>query len=414
MTPTSRTADHTVVVQGGVTTPQGFRAAGISAGIKRPRPDGTAPLDLALLISDTPATAAAVFTINKAQAAPVLVSREHITNSGGVARAIIVNSGCANACTGDEGMANARVMASETARLAGCRDDEVLVASTGVIGVGLPIENITGALPRGFAALGADQGPAAARAIMTTDPFPKEAAVRLVLDGREAVIGGMAKGSGMIEPMMATMLGFVTTDASVPQPLLQRALREAVNTTFNAITVDGECSTNDTVMLLANGRSGASVNEESYAAFVDGLTAVCRELALGIVRGGEGATKLVTVKVTGAASENEARIAAKAIANSLLVKTAIHGGDPNWGRLIAVAGRAGVAFELSRAVVTIGTVVLFQHGRPHDERAADAAAYLQGKDLTLSVDLGSGTASSTVWTCDLSAEYVKINADYRT
>ncbi len=288
---------------GGVTTPQGFRAAGIAAGIKRPKPDGTAPLDLAVLVSDTPATAAAVFTINKAQAAPVLVSREHLTRSGGVARAIIVNSGCANACTGDEGMANARVMASETARLAGCREDEVLVASTGVIGVGLPIEKITSALPRGFAALGADQGPAAARAIMTTDPFPKEAAVRVMLDGREAVIGGMAKGSGMIEPMMATMLAFVTTDASVPQPLLQRALRDAVNTTFNAITVDGECSTNDSVMLLANGRSGASVNDASYAAFLDGLTAVCRELALGIVRGGEGATKLVTVKVTGAASE---------------------------------------------------------------------------------------------------------------
>src|SRR4249920_2588578 len=229
MTP-SRTADRTVVIPGGVTTPQGFRAAGIAAGIKRPRPDGTAPLDLAVLISDTPATAAAMFTVNKAQAAPVLVSREHITRSGGIARAIIVNSGCANACTGDEGVANARVMASETARLAGCREDEVLVASTGVIGVGLPIEKITSALPRGFAALGADQGPAAARAIMTTDPFPKEAAVRVVLDGREAVIGGMAKGSGMIEPMMATMLAFVTTDASVPQPLLQRALRDAVNT----------------------------------------------------------------------------------------------------------------------------------------------------------------------------------------
>jgi glutamate N-acetyltransferase / amino-acid N-acetyltransferase len=414
MTPTGRTADHAVVVSGGVTTPQGFRAAGIAAGIKRPRPDGTAPLDLAVLVSDTPATAAAVFTINKAQAAPVLVSREHITRSGGAARAIVINSGCANACTGAEGMAHARTMASATARLAGCRDDEVLVASTGVIGVELPIEKITSALPRGFAALGADQGAAAARAIMTTDPFPKEAAVRVVLDGREAVIGGMAKGSGMIEPMMATMLAFVTTDASVPQPLLQRALRDAVNTTFNAITVDGECSTNDTVMLLANGQSGASVNDGSYAAFLDGLTAVCRELALGIVRGGEGATKLVTVKVTGAASEGEARIAAKAIANSPLVKTAIHGGDPNWGRLIAVAGRAGVAFELNRAIVAIGSVVLFSNGRPHDERAPEAAAYLQGKDLTVSVDLGSGAASSTVWTCDLSAEYVKINADYRT
>jgi glutamate N-acetyltransferase/amino-acid N-acetyltransferase len=218
----------------------------------------------------------------------------------------------------------------------------------------------------------------------------------------------------MIEPMMATMLGFVTTDAAVPQPLLERALRAAVNTTFNAITVDGECSTNDTVMLLANGRSGASVSEASYEVFLNGLTAVCRELALGIVRGGEGATKLVTVKVAGAASEAEARIAAKAIANSPLVKTAIHGGDPNWGRLIAVAGRAGVAFDLNRAVVTIGSIVLFEHGKPHDECAPDAAAYLQGKDLTVSVDLGSGSAAATVWTCDLSAEYVRINADYRT
>jgi glutamate N-acetyltransferase / amino-acid N-acetyltransferase len=415
MTPTNPAAEQQVVlITGGVATPRGFRAAGVGAGIKRPRPDGTTPLDLALIVSDTPATAAALFTVNKAQAAPVLVSREHLARSNGLVQAVIVNAGCANACTGDEGMGNARDMASETARLVGCGPDQVLVASTGVIGVGLPIDKIKAALPRAFAALGHDQGPAAARAIMTTDPFPKEAAARVAIDGREAVIGGMTKGSGMIEPMMATMLGFVTTDAAVPLPLLQRALREAVNTTFNAITVDGECSTNDTVMLLANGTSGATVNDDSYDVFLNGLTAVCRELALGIVRGGEGATKLVTVNVTGAASETDARIAAKAIANSPLVKTAIHGGDPNWGRLIAVAGRAGVAFELSRAVVIIGSIVLFDHGRPHDELAAEAAAYLQGKDLTVSVDLGSGSASSTVWTCDLSAEYVRINADYRT
>jgi len=213
---------------------------------------------------------------------------------------------------------------------------------------------------------------------------------------------------------MATMLGFVTTDAAVPQPLLDRALREAVHDTFNAITVDGECSTNDCVMLLANGASGAVVDESTYAAFVGALTSVCRELALGIVRGGEGATKLVSVTVTGAASTEDARRAAKAIANSPLVKTAIHGGDPNWGRLIAVAGRAGVAFELERAAVTIGSIVLFDNGRPHDERAPEAAAYLEGTDLAVAVDLGVGTASSTVWTCDLSAEYVRINAEYRT
>jgi glutamate N-acetyltransferase/amino-acid N-acetyltransferase len=224
----------------------------------------------------------------------------------------------------------------------------------------------------------------------------------------------MAKGAGMIEPMMATMLGFVTTDASVPKALLDRALREAVDQTFNAITVDGDSSTNDCVILLANGASGALVDESTYAAFRDCLTDVCRELALAIVRGGEGATKLVTVNVTGAATSTEARQAAKVIANSLLVKTAIHGGDPNWGRLICAAGRAGVAFEASRAAVTIGSLVLFKDGQPHDDLAPAAAEYLKGTDLTVGVDLGAGSATSTVWTCDLSAEYVRINADYRT
>jgi glutamate N-acetyltransferase / amino-acid N-acetyltransferase len=270
------------------------------------------------------------------------------------------------------------------------------------------------ALPGAYGSLGHDQGGAAARAIMTTDPFPKEAAADVDIGGRMVHIGGMAKGSGMIEPMMATMLGFLTTDARVPQPLLARALREAVDESFNAITVDGECSTNDSVMLLANGAGGAAIDERSYPSFVHGLHAVCLELALGIVRGGEGATKLVAVTVTGAASAVEARRAAKAIANSPLVKTAIHGGDPNWGRLIAVAGRANVAFELSRAAVTIGSTTLFRDGRPYDEAAAEAAVYLKGTDIAVSVDLGAGSAASTVWTCDLSAEYVRINAEYRT
>jgi len=399
----------TSVSVGGVTTPQGYRASGSSAGIKADN-----GLDLALLVSDTPATAAAVFTTNRAQAAPILVSREHLSASGGVARAIVVNSGCANACTGDEGLRAAREMAAETARLVRCSVAEVLVASTGVIGVALPIEKIRAALPAAFRDLANEHGSLAARAIMTTDPFPKEAAAEVKIGGRTVRIGGMAKGSGMIEPMLATMLGFITTDADVPQPLLARALREAVDDTFNAITVDGECSTNDSVMLLANGASGASINVGNCDAFLDGLRAVCRELAMGIVRGGEGATKLVTIIVTGAASAIEARRAAKAIANSLLVKTAIHGGDPNWGRLIAVAGRANVAFELSRAAVMIGPTTLFRNGRPHDEASAEAAEYLKGTEIAVSVDLGSGSASSTVWTCDLSAEYVRINAEYRT
>ena len=405
----------------GVTTPQGFRAAGIGAGIKRVSPaeaanpsGDTVPLDLALLVSDVPATASAVFTTNLAQAAPVVVSLEHLARSRGLCRAIIINSGCANACTGDEGMLAARDMAEGTARLVGCPIEQVLVASTGVIGVSLPVDKIRSALPIAAAALGVDQGAAAARAIMTTDPFPKEAAVQVTIGGRPAAIGGMAKGSGMIEPMLATMLAFVTTDASVPKPLLDRALTEVVNDTFNAITVDGECSTNDCVMLLANGTGGATVDDTSYGEFAAGLRTVCHELAISIVRGGEGATKLVTVNVTGAASAEDARRAAKAIANSLLVKTAIHGGDPNWGRLIAVAGRAGVAFELSRAAVAIGSIVLFRDGRPYDESAPLAAEYLKRKDVDVSVDLGSGSAASTVWTCDLSADYVRINADYRT
>jgi len=397
------------LVSGGVATPRGFRAAGISAGIK-----ASGNPDLMLLVADAPAQVAAVFTTNKVIAAPVIVSKEHLARSGGTARAIVVNSGCANACTGDQGLRDAREMTAETARLVGCAVEQVLVSSTGVIGVNLPMDKVRAGLPAAFRALGADQGSAAARAIMTTDLSPKEFAARISIGGREASIGGMAKGAGMIEPMMATMLGFVTTDAAVPPALLERALREAVDQTFNAITVDGDSSTNDCVLLLASGASGVAVDESSYRTFVAGLTAVCRELALAIVRGGEGATKLVTVNVTGAASGDEARKAAKVIANSLLVKTAIHGGDPNWGRLICAAGRAGVAFDASRAAVTMGSIVLFKDGQPHDELASDAAEYLKGSDLTIGVDLGSGTASSTVWTCDLSAEYVRINADYRT
>jgi glutamate N-acetyltransferase/amino-acid N-acetyltransferase len=395
---------------GGVATPKGFRASGQYVGIKAA---GRGP-DLALLVSDRPATAAAVFTTNLAQAAPVLVSKEHLAASSGTVRAIIVNSGCANACTGEVGLQDAHDMATLMAALVGCPVEQVLVASTGVIGVNLKMDKLREGLPSTFAALGDDQGPAAAKAIMTTDPFPKEAAARLTMNDGVITVGGMCKGSGMIEPMMATMLGFVTTDAAVPLPLLTRVLKEVVDDTFNAITVDGECSTNDCVMLLANGASGVTIDEQSYDAFADAVRAVCLPLAIGIVRGGEGATKLVTVNVTGAATAEEARRCAKAIANSLLVKTAIHGGDPNWGRLIAVAGRAGVAFELERAEVTIGPVVLFKNGRPYDEAAPEAAGYLKHPEINVGVNLGMGSASSTVWTCDLSADYVRINAEYRT
>jgi glutamate N-acetyltransferase/amino-acid N-acetyltransferase len=394
----------------GVTAPAGYSAAGVACGIKV-----SGKPDLALVTSDRAASAAAVFTTNRAQAAPIVVSREHVERSGGRARAIVVNSGCANACTGADGMAHATAMARQTAAALGCPPEEVLVASTGVIGVKLDMSKVCRGISDAAESLSPSGGPAAARAIMTTDPFPKEASADGIVEGSSFRVGGMAKGSGMIEPMMATMLGFVTTDAEVEPVLLRRALKEAVDDTFNAISVDGECSTNDCVFALANGASGTRIGESGYPALVDALRRVCEPLAIGIVRGGEGATKLITVNVVGAADAAEARRTARAIANSPLVKTAVHGGDPNWGRLIAVAGRSGSAFDLERAAVRIGPVELFSDGVPHDERAGEAAGYLKQRDVTIEVDLGTGgTGRSRMWTCDLTAEYVRINAEYRT
>jgi glutamate N-acetyltransferase/amino-acid N-acetyltransferase len=396
-------------VEGSVTTPRGFRAAGVACGIK------ASGLDLALIVSDTPAAAAGVFTVNRAQAAPVTVSRRNLSATFGRARAIVVNSGCANACTGADGIRHAEAMAVRTASSIGCSVPEVLVASTGVIGVKLDMEKVTGGIAAAAAALATCGGKDAARAIMTTDPFPKMASAEIASRPGTFRVGGIAKGSGMIEPNMATMLAFVTTDVAVEPALLQRALKAVVNDTFNAITVDGECSTNDCVVALANGASGVTLGNDDYPTLVEALRNVCEPLAVGIVRGGEGATKLVTVRVTGAASDAEARQAARAIANSPLVKTAIHGGDPNWGRLVAVAGRSGSNFVLDSAAVRIGPVELFSAGTPHDERAPEAAEYLKGHDLVVAVDLGTGgSGSSQMWTCDLSAEYVRINAEYRT
>jgi glutamate N-acetyltransferase / amino-acid N-acetyltransferase len=301
------------------------------------------------------------------------------------------------------------------ARALGVEPAAIFVASTGVIGVKLPMANVSRGVAEAVGALSADGGASAARAIMTTDPFPKEAAFEVHADAGTFRVGGIAKGSGMIEPLMATMLGFVTMDAAVEPLLLQRALKAACADTFNAISVDGECSTNDCVALLANGASGVRLGDGDYAVLVDALRQVCEPLAVGIVRGGEGATKLITIRVTGAQSTDEARQAARAIANSLLVKTAIHGGDPNWGRLVAVMGRSGSAFSLERAAVRIGPVELFKAGTPYDERAPEAAEYLKRTDIDIEVDLGSGgSATSRMWTCDLSADYVRINAEYRT
>jgi glutamate N-acetyltransferase/amino-acid N-acetyltransferase len=394
-------------IDGSVTAPLEFLAAGVPCGIKK-----TGAPDLALIVSEREASAAAVFTTNKAQAAPVVVSRARLASSRGRARVVAINSGCANACTGPEGLKTAQIMADAAARAAKCDTAEALVASTGVIGVALDRDRIVRGIADAVVFLARDGGPAAARAIMTTDPFPKETAVEVSTPDGTFRVGGIAKGSGMIEPMMATMLAVVTTDAAVEPGMLQQALAAVVDITFNAITVDGECSTNDCVFALANGASGIAPDLPS---FVEALRAVCEPLAIGIVRGGEGATKLVTVEVTGARSSDEAKRTARAIANSPLVKTAVHGGDPNWGRLVAVAGRAGVEFDLERAHVKIGDTVLFAGGRPFDERSGQASQHLQGKEVLLQVDLGTGsTGSARMWTCDLSAEYVRINAEYRT
>jgi glutamate N-acetyltransferase/amino-acid N-acetyltransferase len=399
---------------GGVTTPRGFRAAGVACGIKKRRGD-TPALDLAVVVADELVPAAAVFTTNKAVAPPVVVSRTHLERTGGRTRAIVTNSGCANAATGAAGLQVAQDMARAMAAAVGCADQEVLVASTGVIGVLLDINKVTAGITSAMSELSVHGGDNATRAIMTTDPFPKSCAA--VYDSPEGAVtvGGMTKGSGMIEPRMATMLGYLTTDAKVEPAVLAAALKHVVDLTFNAITVDGECSTNDCVFLMASGASGVSITDARDPRLIEPLLHVAGHLAREIVRGGEGATKLVTVRVTGAASHGDAWLAARTIANSPLVKTAIHGGDPNWGRLVAAAGRSGAAFDIDRASVSVGDVGVFVQGVPHDELTPQAEDVMRQAEVTVTVDMGTGGPhGATMWTCDFSAEYVKINAEYRT
>ena len=394
--------------QGGVTAPAGFSSAALHCGIK------AEALDLAVLAADGPASAAGIFTTNLVKAAPVLLCQAHLTRTAGHARAIVVNSGCANACTGDAGAKDAIEMARLVGDALGCDPHQVLVASTGVIGVNLKMDALRTGIPTAVRSLARGKGGDAARAIMTTDRAPKEHAVSVTMAAGTFTVGGMAKGAGMIEPHMATMLGFLTTDASVEPALLQRALVDVAKDTFNAITIDGDTSTNDSLFGLASGASGVVIDEAGYGALVAGLTAVAHDLAMAIVRGGEGATKLIGVHVHGAAQESDARQVARTVANSLLVKTAIHGADPNWGRILAASGRAGVPFDPLKAVVHVGDVLLFENGLPHDDAAPLAAKYLMGDTIRIDVQVGEGTGEATVWTCDLSAEYVRINGEYRT
>jgi glutamate N-acetyltransferase/amino-acid N-acetyltransferase len=401
------------LIEGSLATPLGFRAAAVAAGIKKT----LGALDLALVFSDAPETAAAaVFTTNRVVAAPVLVSRQNLTESRGRCRAIVANSGNANACTGREGLRVAQETASEVGNLLEIEPSKVLVASTGVIGVPLPAELILKKLPKLKKELSAENAVGAARAIMTTDTVPKTCVVRSEAKGRAVHIAGIAKGAGMIHPHMATMLSFLTTDAAIGPRMLQNLLGAAVEDSFNRLTVDGDTSTNDTVAMLASGLSEISVvpGNDSRAWFLEGITLVCQTLARMIARDGEGASKLVTVEVLGARTPLEADRAARSIANSPLVKTALAGADPNWGRIICAAGYSGARFDPNKVDILVNDLCLCRRGVDAGFDEAAAHRELEQKELTVRVNLHAGGASARVWTCDFTRDYVTINASYRT
>lgn len=408
-----------LIPNGSVTSPMGFRAAAVTCGLKASgRPD------LALVVSDQLCRAAGVFTTNQVVAAPVLLDKTTLAENSMRIKGVVINAGNANACTGPEGLTAAKAMQRATAAAVGGSAEQILVLSTGVIGVPLPVDRVRAGIAQAGNQLQRENGPAAAEAIMTTDTRPKQLAVQVSLPGGKVTIGGMAKGSGMIHPNMATMLAVVTTDAITPVQTLADLLRQSVNRSFNRISVDGDTSTNDTVLLLANGLSGltiggagASVADE--AAFAAGLDYVCTALAQMIVRDGEGATKFVEIKVTGATCEADAHAVASTIATSPLVKTALAGQDPNWGRILAAAGRASIPFDQGQVALWVGhrdsdELQLVAEGRPTAYAESQAAAIFAQPEISIGLDLGQGTASAVVWTCDLTHDYISINADYRT
>jgi glutamate N-acetyltransferase / amino-acid N-acetyltransferase len=398
--------------------PRGFRFGAGSCGLKR----SGAP-DLALVVADRTASVAAAFTSNRVQAAPVLVSIDHVRRSRGRMRALVANSGNANCCTGKAGLAAARRMAQALAAKLDCRPEEIFVCSTGVIGVPLRVEKIVTGIPSLLPALGS--GPEAfaglARGILTTDTRPKTALASLRIGGLSVSIAGCTKGAGMIAPQFhmpaATMLAFLLTDAAMTPAVLRRALAAVVGPTFNSITVDGDTSTNDTVALVASGASGARIQSErsaGYRQFVRALERVCHSLALQIVADGEGAHHVIEMNVRGAPDDRAAARVARTIAESPLVKTALAGADPNWGRILAAAGRSGVPFDPERAAITLAGVPVFRRGRPlpFDEKSVHERMGQQ--QYAVRVNLGAGQGRARVWTCELSEGYVRINADYRT
>ncbi|NLM97053.1 MAG: bifunctional glutamate N-acetyltransferase/amino-acid acetyltransferase ArgJ [Halanaerobiaceae bacterium] len=399
-------------IPGGITAPVGFLAAGIACGIKK-----SGKKDLALIYSETPAAGAAVFTTNKFKAAQVLLSMEKIKDHN--IRAILINSGNANSCTGEKGMEDARELISFLAEKLSVDESEIHLSSTGIIGELLPVEKMKKGIEEITPLLSKGGSQDAAEAILTTDKRIKEIAFRFLLPSsrREVKIGAMAKGSGMIHPDLATMLAFITTDISIDKSLLQSALREAVNKSFNRISVDGDQSTNDTVFLLANGRAGnkkIKEKDEDYYAFLDALKETAVFLAKSIVLDGEGATRFITIRIIQARNEEEAVIAARQIANSNLVKTACFGGDPNWGRITMALGSSKIDFDENKVSVAINKVELFSNGKPSYHYKDSLSDLIKTGDILIEINLNQGESTAEFWTSDLSYDYIKINAEYHT
>ena len=396
-------------LQGGATAPASFVASGVSCGVRK-----SGVRDLGLLYSERPCTSAAVFTRNTVWGAPLGVTQAAIARGG--VRAVVVNSGNANAATSERGVEDAREMQARAAAALGVKTSEVAVASTGVIGVHLPMDRIRSGISEAAADL-TDEGDSFAEAILTTDTRVKEAAVRVEIGGKIITIGGTAKGSGMIHPNMGTMLAFLTTDAAVEEDCLQQTLAQATDRTFNRVTVDGDTSPSDMALLLANGTSDnrpLTLDSPDYSIFAEAVEVVALELAKEIARDGEGATRLVEVVVEGAESESSAATLAKSVVGSSLVKAAVFGEDANWGRVITALGYAGVPFDPNDAELFFGPVKVFAAGAPVEHEESEANAALSGDEVVITVRLGEGTASATAWGCDLTYKYVEINGSYRT
>ena len=394
----------------GVTYPQGFQAAGVKAGIKK-----SGNLDVAVIYTEQEAAVAGTFTQNAVASAPVRASKKVIAT--GMAHAITANAGCANACTGEQGEKDAAAMQDITATALGCKADDVVVASTGVIGVNLPMDKMENGIKQAVKELSTEGSENAGKAIITTDTYSKACATEITLGGKEVRFGAIAKGSGMIQPNMATMLCFITTDAAIDSKLLQKALSEIVEVSFNMISIDGDMSTNDMVIVLANGAAGnAKITEENddYKLFKATLQNICQELSKKIAADGEGATKFLTISVTGARNFAEAKTIGMSVAKSPLVKTAFFGEDPNWGRVICAVGYAGIPMDPNKTVVKFGDIPVYANGVGAAYDEAELRKVMEAHDIVIGIDMGEGDAKADIWSCDFSYEYVKINGEYHT